>query len=47
MANDFEERGFDIVRYDIEKYKDNLTELKKADVVFVAVPTPTVNRKFI
>lgn len=46
MANDFEKRWFDIVRYDIEKYKKNLEELKKSEVVFVAVPTPTINRKF-
>ncbi len=47
MANDFEKRWYDIVRYDIEKYKNNLEELKKTEVVFVAVPTPTINRKFV
>jgi UDP-glucose 6-dehydrogenase len=46
MANDFEERGFEIIRYDLDKYKDNKEEIKKADIVFVAVPTPSVNRKF-
>lgn len=47
MANDFEKRWYDTVRYDVDKYKDNLEELKKTDVVFIAVPTPTVNRKFV
>lgn len=46
MANDFEKRWFDIVRYDIDKYKDNLKEIHKAEIIFVAVPTPTINRKF-
>ena len=47
MATNFIERGFDVVQYSLdEKYKDNLEELKKADIVFVAVPTPTKNREF-
>jgi UDP-glucose 6-dehydrogenase len=46
MANDFEERGFDIIRYDLDKYKNNKEEIKKADIVFVAVPTPSIKRKF-
>lgn len=47
MAKNFKERWFNIVQYSLEdEYKDNLEELKKADIVFVAVPTPTKNRKF-
>jgi len=47
MADDFEERWFEIVRYSLdEKYKWNLEQLKTCDIVFVAVPTPTKNRKF-
>ena len=47
MADNFKDRWFDVVQYSLdEKYKDNLEEVKKADIVFVAVPTPTKNRKF-
>lgn len=47
MANDFKKRWFNIIRYDIDNFKDNLEELKKTEVVFIAVPTPTINRKFV
>lgn len=40
-ADDFEERGFTITRYDVEKYKDNKEKIKDCDIVFIAVPTPT------
>lgn len=47
MAENFKERWFDVVQYSLdEKYKDNLEELKKAEIVFVAVPTPTKDRVF-
>lgn len=47
MAENFKERWFDVVQYSLdEKYKNNLEELKKAEIVFVAVPTPTKDRKF-
>ncbi len=46
MANDFEQRGFEVIRYDLEKYKDNQELIKEADIVFVAVPTPSIKRKF-
>lgn len=45
-ADDFEERGYKVVRYDIEKFKDNLAELKTCPVVFVAVPTPSTTKGF-
>lgn len=41
-ADDFEARGFEVVRYAKEKPHDqNRTKIAKCDVVFVAVPTPT------
>ncbi len=45
-ADDFEERGFNIIRYDIEKYKNNKNKIKKCDFVFIAVPTPTNKNGF-
>ncbi len=42
MADDFEERGFDIVRYSLEpQYADNKEKIRDCDIVFVAVPTPS------
>lgn len=47
MAKNFRERWYDVVQYSLEeKYKSNLREVQNADIVFVAVPTPTKNRKF-
>lgn len=40
-ADDAEERGYNIIRYDIKKYKDNKDAIKNCDIVFIAVPTPT------
>ena len=45
-ANDFEKRGFDIIRYDLEKYKSNKDKIKKCAFVFIAVPTPTTKKSF-
>ena len=41
-ADDFESRGFEVVRYAKEKpYLENKSAIKDCDVVFIAVPTPT------
>ncbi len=41
-ADDFELRGFDVVRYGLEeKFRENKELLKECDIVFIAVPTPT------
>ena len=41
-SNNFENRGYTVVRYDItEKYRANRDQIKNCDIVFVAVPTPT------
>jgi len=45
-ADDFEERGYQIVRYDIESYKDNKNKIKECDITLIAVPTPTTPNGF-
>lgn len=46
-ANDFESRGYDVVRYALEKeYVNNKEKIKVCNVVFVAVPTPTTQHGF-
>ncbi|MES2087688.1 MAG: hypothetical protein V4467_01700 [Patescibacteria group bacterium] len=46
-ADDFENRGFSIVRYSLETpYIQNKSKIKDCDVVFIAVPTPTTSEGF-
>jgi UDPglucose 6-dehydrogenase len=45
-ADDFEERGYNIVRYDIESYKENKDKIKGCDITLIAVPTPTTKKGF-
>lgn len=46
-ADDFENRGFSVVRYALEdKYITNKNSIKECDVVFIAVPTPTTPNGF-
>lgn len=41
-ADNFEDRGFQVVRYSLEKkYIKNKDKIKECDIVFIAVPTPT------
>jgi len=41
-ADDFEKRGFDVVRFAKgESYKENKEKLSECNIVFIAVPTPT------
>ncbi len=41
-ADDFSNRGLDIVRYSNEpEYANNRSEIANCDIVFIAVPTPT------
>lgn len=41
-ADDFEARGYEVVRYALEEpYKENKAKIVDCDIVFVAVPTPT------
>lgn len=41
-ADDFEARGFMVVRYGLEEpYRANKDAIKTCDIVFIAVPTPT------
>jgi len=46
-ADDFEARGYKVVRYAKEKpYDKNKDQIKKCDAVFVAVPTPTAPKGY-
>lgn len=46
-ADDFVERGFETVRYSLEpEYANNKNLIKTCDVVFIAVPTPTIPKGF-
>ncbi len=41
-ADDFEARGFQVVRYSLEpQYSDNKDKIKNCEITFIAVPTPT------
>ena len=42
LADDFAERGYETIRYSLEpEYVGNKESVKEADIVFIAVPTPT------
>ena len=42
-ADDFERRGYPVTRYSMEEpYRQNKDKIRKCDIVFIAVPTPTV-----
>lgn len=43
MANDFENRGYEIVRYSLEEKDERISE---CGIVFIAVPTPTTKDGF-
>ncbi len=46
-ANDFENRGFSVVRYALEEpHISNKDKIKECDIVFIAVPTPTTPSGF-
>jgi UDPglucose 6-dehydrogenase len=46
-ADNFEQRGYDVVRYGLEEpYANNGDKIKECDIVFIAVPTPTTPRGF-
>lgn len=46
-ADDFERRGFTVVRYALEEpYRANKEKIKECDIVFIAVPTPTTPQGF-
>lgn len=46
-ADDFEKRGFEIVRYSMEEpYVQNKEKIGGCDIVFIAVPTPTTPTGF-
>ncbi len=46
-ADDFENRGFNVVRYALEEpYIQNEKLISECDIVFIAVPTPTTEKGF-
>ncbi len=46
-ADDFEARGFDVVRYSMEEpYVSNKEKIAECDIVLIAVPTPTTPTGF-
>ena len=46
-ADDFERRGYAVVRYALEEpYVENKDKIKDCDIVFIAVPTPTTSKGF-
>lgn len=46
-ADDFERRGYNIVRYALEEpYAVNKEKVKDCDIVFIAVPTPSTPKGF-
>ena len=46
-ADNFEERGFEVIRYALENgYDGNKDKIKDCDIVFIAVPTPTTPKGF-
>ncbi|HUB92893.1 MAG TPA: hypothetical protein VMB52_00125, partial [Verrucomicrobiae bacterium] len=47
MADDFEKRSYDIVRYSMEElYRANKARIADCDITFIAVPTPTTPNGF-
>lgn len=46
-ANDFEKRGYEVIRYGLEEpYTANKELITECDIVFIAVPTPTTPEGF-
>jgi nucleotide sugar dehydrogenase len=46
-ADDFERRGYDVIRYALEEpYVGNKDAIAACDIVFIAVPTPTTKEGF-
>lgn len=46
-ADNFEKRGYDVVRYALEEpYRKNKEKIKDCSIVFVCVPTPTTPKGF-
>jgi UDPglucose 6-dehydrogenase len=46
MADDFSERGYQVVRYDKSDNSNNKDRIKECDFVFIAVPTPSTPEGF-
>ncbi len=45
-ANDFENRGYKVVRYSHNQFPENRERIKECDIVYIAVPTPSTPKGF-
>lgn len=46
-ADDFENRGYTVIRYSMEEpYRQNKEKIRECEIVFIAVPTPTTPKGF-
>ncbi len=45
-ADDFEERGYTVIRYSKDSFSENKNAIATCDIVFIAVPTPTTVQGF-
>ena len=45
-ADDYEERGYEVIRYDRGHFPQNKELIATCDIVFIAVPTPTTPQGF-
>lgn len=45
-ADDFEERGYEVVRYSKSKFAENKERIAECPIVFIAVPTPSTPEGF-
>lgn len=45
-ADDFENRGYEIVRYSHNQFPENRDKIKQCDIVYIAVPTPSTPKGF-
>jgi len=46
MADDFVDRGYQVIRYDKDENSSNKDKIKECDFVFIAVPTPSTPAGF-
>lgn len=45
-ADDFEARGYEVVRYSPRQFPENRERIKTCNIVFIAVPTPSTPKGF-
>lgn len=45
-ADDFEERGYEVIRYSKTKFQENREKIAECEIVYIAVPTPSTPQGF-